>query len=157
MEKLMSTPILSFRDVLNKFREEAFSERDKGAKFEKLMRLYLQVAPEYNGKFKEIWLWDDFPYKKDFSGKDTGIDLVALTVEGDYWAIQCKCYAKDARITKDGVDSFLATSSKEFHNANMETTRFAYRLWISTTNNWNSEAERTIQNHRFGRFRNCTN
>ena len=146
MEKLMSTPVLSFRDVLNKFREEAFSERDKGAKFEKLMRLYLQVAPEYNGKFKEIWLWDDFPYKKDFSGKDTGIDLVALTVEGDYWAIQCKCYAKDARITKDGVDSFLATSSKEFHNANMETTRFAYRLWISTTNNWNSEAERTIQN-----------
>ena len=142
----MSTPVLSFRDVLNKFREEAFSERDKGAKFEKLMRLYLQVAPEYNGKFKEIWLWDDFPYKKDFSGKDTGIDLVALTVEGDYWAIQCKCYAKDARITKDGVDSFLATSSKEFHNANMETTRFAYRLWISTTNNWNSEAERTIQN-----------
>ena len=61
MEKLMSTPVLSFRDVLNKFREEAFSERDKGAKFEKLMRLYLQVAPEYNGKFKEIWLWDDFP------------------------------------------------------------------------------------------------
>ena len=146
MESLMPNEILSFKDVLTKFRKEAFSERDKGYKFEKLMKSYLQIAPEYTGKFKEIWLWEDFPYRKDFSGKDTGIDLIALTVEGDYWAIQCKCYAEDARINKDGVDSFLATSSKEFHNENMETTRFAYRLWISTTNNWNSEAERTIQN-----------
>lgn len=142
----MSETILSFKDVLTKFRNEAFSERDKGYKFEKLMKAYLEIAPEYNGKFKEVWLWEDFPYRRDFSGKDTGIDLVALTVEGDYWAIQCKCYAKDARITKDGVDSFLATSSKEFYNDKMQTTRFAYRLWISTTNNWNGEAEKTIQN-----------
>lgn len=146
MEIDMPTPILSFKDVLTKFRDEAFSERDKGYKFEKLMKAYLEIAPEYNGKFKEVWLWEDFPYRRDFSGKDTGIDLVALTTEGDYWAIQCKCYAKDARITKDGVDSFLATSSKEFFNDKMQTTRFAYRLWISTTNNWNSEAEKTIQN-----------
>ena len=146
METDMPTPILSFKDVLTKFRDEAFSERDKGYKFEKLMKAYLEIAPEYNGKFKEVWLWEDFPYRRDFSGKDTGIDLVALTTEGDYWAIQCKCYAKDARITKDGVDSFLATSSKEFFNDKMQTTRFALRLWISTTNNWNSEAEKTIQN-----------
>lgn len=142
----MSAPILSFKDVLNKFRNEAFSERDKGTKFERLMKSYLMIAPEYTGKFKEIWLWEDFPYRKDFSGKDTGIDLVALTTDNDYWAIQCKCYAEDARINKDGVDSFLATSSKEFYNDQMQTTRFAYRLWISTTNKWNSEAERTIQN-----------
>lgn len=142
----MSASILSFRDVLTKFRKEAFSERDKGTKFERLMKSYLQIAPEYEGKFKEIWLWDEFPFRNDFSGKDTGIDLVAQTVEGDYWAIQCKCYDEKSRINKDGVDSFLATSSKEFCNDKMETQRFEYRLWISTTNNWNSEAERTIRN-----------
>lgn len=142
----MPTPILSFKDVLKQFRDTAFNTRNLGYSFEKLMKAYLEIAPEYNGKFKEVWLWEDFPYRRDFSGKDTGIDLVALTVEGDYWAIQCKCYAENARITKDGVDSFLATSSKEFFNDKMQTTRFAYRLWISTTNNWNSEAERTIQN-----------
>ena len=142
----MTTPILSFKDVLKQFRDTAFNTRNLGYSFEKLMKAYLEIAPEYNGKFKEVWLWEDFPYRRDFSGKDTGIDLVALTTEGDYWAIQCKCYAKDARITKDGVDSFLATSSKEFFNDKMQTTRFAYRLWISTTNNWNSEAEKTIQN-----------
>lgn len=138
--------MLTFNRVLEKYRKESFSERDKGYKFEKLIKAYLQIAPEYNGKFKEVWLWEEFPYRNDFSGKDTGIDLVALTVEGDYWAVQCKCYSADSRITKDGVDSFLATSSKEFRNDKMQTTRFAYRLWISTTNNWNGEAERTIQN-----------
>lgn len=142
----MSESVLSFEDVLKKFRNEAFSERDKGARFEKLMKSYLQLAPEYAGKFKEIWLWNKFPFCQDFSGKDTGIDLVAKTVEGDYWAIQCKCYDEKALIDKKGVDSFLATSSKEFHDDMMESQRFAYRLWISTTNNWNSEAERTIQN-----------
>ena len=142
----MPIPILSFKDVLTKFRDTAFNTRNLGYSFEKLMKSYLEVTPEYAGKFKEVWLWEDFPYRTDFSGKDTGIDLVAQTTEGDYWAIQCKCYAEDARITKDGVDSFLSTSSKEFVNEQLQTIRFACRLWISTTNNWNSEAERTIQN-----------
>lgn len=142
----MTTPILSFSDVLKKFRREAFSERDKGARFELLMKKYMLSEPTYEGRFKQIWLWNEFPYRKDFSGKDTGIDLVAQTVEGDYWAIQCKCYDESARIDKAGVDSFLSTSSKSFLNENMETVQFSQRLWISTTNNWNSEAENTIKN-----------
>lgn len=142
----MTTPILSFSDVLKKFRREAFSERDKGARFELLMKKYMLSEPTYEGRFKQIWLWNEFPYRKDFSGKDTGIDLVAQTVEGDYWAIQCKCYDESARIDKAGVDSFLSTSSKSFRNENMETVQFSQRLWISTTNNWNSEAENTIKN-----------
>ena len=146
MDSSVPAAILSFKDVLTKFRKEAFSERNKGERFERLMKSYLQNTPEYKGRFKEIWMWGEFPYRKDFSGKDTGIDLVALTVDGDYWAIQCKCYAENSRINKDGVDSFLATSSKRFYNEANQPTGFAYRLWISTTNNWNSEAERTIQN-----------
>ena len=142
----MSAPLLSFTAVLNRFRDESFSERDKGRRFEMLMRDYLRIAPEYAGRFAKIWLWDDFPYRKDFGGKDVGIDLVAQTTDGNYWAVQCKCYAEDARIDKAGVDSFLATSGKEFFNDRMQTTRFAYRLWISTTNHWNGEAERAIQN-----------
>lgn len=142
----MTTPILSFSDVLKKFRREAFSERDKGARFELLMKKYLLSEPTYEGRFKQIWLWNEFPYRKDFSGKDTGIDLVAQTVEGDYWAVQCKCYEENAYIDKAGVDSFLSTSSKSFYNENMETVQFSQRLWISTTNHWNGEAENTIKN-----------
>ena len=141
----MSDVILSFNDVLNKFRKEASSERDKGNSFEKLMKKYLQVEPQYENTLKEIWLWNEFPFRKEFGGKDTGIDLVAQTFEGDYWAIQCKCYAEDSKIDKAGVDSFLATSGRSFSNENSQTVMFKQRLWISTTNNWNSEEEQTIK------------
>lgn len=141
----MSDVILSFKDVLNKFRKEAFSERDKGNRFEKLMKKYLLVEPQYKNTLKKVWLWNEFPFRGEFGGKDTGIDLVAQTFEGDYWAIQCKCYAEDSKIDKAGVDSFLATSSRSFSNENSQTVMFKQRLWISTTNNWNSEAEETIK------------
>lgn len=79
-------------------------------------------------------------------GGETGIDIVALTHEGDYWAVQCKCYQKDTLIDKPAVDSFLSTSGREFKNENLQTTRFAHRLWISTTNNWGPNATEAIRN-----------
>jgi len=138
--------LLNFTDVLNYFRQYSFSERDKGTKFEALMKKYLLIEPEYKTTIKTVWLWNEFPYRNDFSGKDTGIDLVVQTYDGDYWAVQCKCYAEDNKIDKAGVDSFLATSSKSFMNEDGKTTQFAKRLWISTTNHWNGEAEETIKN-----------
>lgn len=77
---------------------------------------------------------------KSLECKCTGIDLVAITFEGDNWAIQCKCYQEDALIDKPGVDSFLSTSGREFKNENLKTTGFSHRLWISTTNNWGPNA-----------------
>ena len=135
-----------FNKILEKYRRNSFSERDKGAKFENLMKRFLQTTPLYTDKFKNVWLWNEFPYRKDLGGKDSGIDLVAETVEGDFWAVQCTCYADDAYINKPAVDSFLATSSREFTNGELKTVRFSNRLWISTTNKWNSEAEKAIQN-----------
>ena len=145
--------ILSFNDVLTEFRKKSFSERDKGFRFELLMKRYLLTTPQYKDILKAIWLWKDFPYRADFSGKDTGIDLVAQTYSGDYWAIQCKCYDEDARIDKGGVDSFLATSGKSFINENFQTTYFTQRVWISTTNNWSQEAEEVIKNQKPPVFR----
>ncbi len=132
----------AFNEVLKKYRSESYSERDKGTRFERLMQAYLKTDPLYSDRFQTVWLWNDFPYKSDFGGKDVGIDLVAQTESGDYWAIQCKCFADDAYIDNPAVDSFLATSSRTFDG---EKT-FAQRLWISTTNRWNSEAEKTIRN-----------
>lgn len=137
---------MSFQTILDKYRKFSFSERDKGDRFERLMQAYLQTDPKYAPRFKKVWLWNEFGSRVDLGGGDTGIDLVALTHEGDYWAIQCKCFQKDARIDKPAVDSFLSTSSREFKNENMQTTRFAHRLWISTTNNWGPNAYGAIQN-----------
>ena len=137
---------MSFQKILDKYRKIAFSERDKGNRFERLMQAYLKTDPKYAFLFKNVWLWNEFPGKIDLGGGDTGIDLVALTNEGDYWAIQCKCYQEDSVIDKPAVDSFLSTSSREFKNEQMQTTGFAHRLWISTTNKWGSNATEAIRN-----------
>ena len=137
---------MTFNEVLNKFRAESFTQKDKGTQFERLMRSWLLSDPRYSN-LTEVWMWEDFPSKKDFGGKDTGIDLVARTDTGEYWAIQCKCYKEDAIIDKPAVDSFLATSSRTFLDVDsLQTTSFARRVWISTTNHWGTNAEEAIQN-----------
>lgn len=144
---------LTVHDILKKFRDTSFTQKDKGTRFERLMRSWLRTDPRYSSLFSEVWLWEDFPSRGDFGGKDTGIDLVARTHEGDYWAIQCKCYAEDMRIEKPSVDSFLATSSRCFTDPLLRSEgvcaldkRFDKRLWISTTNKWGANAEEAIQN-----------
>lgn len=135
----------TFSQIINKFRNEALSKRDEGKRFERLMQAYLKTTAIYEGLFEEVWLWMEFPFHDQFGGKDIGIDLVAKTFADDYWAVQCKCFAEDCYINKSDVDTFLSTSGKTFE-VNGTTTSFAQRLWISTTNKWNSVAELTIKN-----------
>ena len=47
---------MQFNDILKKYRKEAFSERDKGDKFERLMQRYLRTDPKYAHSFKKVWL-----------------------------------------------------------------------------------------------------
>jgi predicted helicase len=137
---------MSFIKILEKFRKISFSEKDKGERFERLMKAYLLTDPKYAYKFKKVWLWQEFPGRNDLGGGDTGIDLVALTNEGDYWAIQCKCYQESSVIDKPAVDSFLSTSSRHFKGEDLKTYSFAHRLWISTTNKWGPNAQDAIKN-----------
>lgn len=135
----------TFQDILKSFREGSITEREKGGKFEKLMKGYLLSSPIYAKTLKTVWMWGEFPYRSQFGGKDLGIDLVALSYEDEYWAIQCKCYLETAEIDKPEVDSFLSTSGKTFRT-DTRMVSFSHRLWISTTNRWNSAAELTIEN-----------
>lgn len=136
----------SFKPLLEKYRKISFSQKDKGDRFERLIKAYLLTDPKYAYKFKKVWLWAEFPGKHDLGGTDTGIDLVALTTEGDYWAIQCKCYQESSTIDKPTVDSFLSTSSRQFKGEDLKTYSFAHRLWISTTNKWGINAQDAIKN-----------
>ncbi|TAE00998.1 MAG: helicase [Bacteroidetes bacterium] len=136
---------MTLNAILTKYRKEALNERNKGDKFEKLMQSYLKTDPLYANKFKDVWMWNEFPAKNDLGSIDTGIDLVGLTHEGDYWAVQCKFFGQDAEIHKPDVDSFLATSSRRFRNEQQEEVGFAHRLWIATTNHWGKNAEEAIQ------------
>lgn len=135
----------TFHDILREFRQGSASEREKGSKFEKLMRGYLLTSPIYAKTLKTVWLWHDFPFRSQFGGSDLGIDLVAQSYEGEFWAIQCKCYLDGTAIDKAEVDSFLSTSGKSFFT-DARKVNFAHRLWISTTNKWGTNAEQTIEN-----------
>lgn len=137
---------MTFKNILEKYRKISFSEKDKGERFERLMQAYLLTDRKYENRFKKVWLWNEFPSKSDLGGGDTGIDLVALTVDGDYWAIQCKCYQESATIDKPAVDSFITTSGRQFKNEELKTVGFSQRLWISTTNKWGGNATEAIKN-----------
>lgn len=42
---------MELRDVLQKYRDESFSERDKGTRFERLMKSFLLTYSQYTGLF----------------------------------------------------------------------------------------------------------
>ena len=137
---------MSLTAVLESIRKETQTERDKGTRFERLIQAFLQTDQRYSRLFRHVWLWSEFFGRKAFGGTDTGIDLVAETVDGGYWAIQCKCYQEKTVISKGDVDSFLSTSGRLFPNQEGKDTTFEQRLWISTTDSWGSNALEAMHN-----------
>ena len=145
---------LPFEQVIDKYRENSTSERNMGDKFERLMQAYLLTKPTYKNLLSNVWLWADFPYKAQFGtgGKDTGIDIVCRAHDGDYWAVQCKCYQADKKIDKAMVDSFVSTSSFKFQTQDGEKN-FSFRIWIDTTyGGFNAEAQNVIEKLGIGRI-----
>ena len=136
---------MTFDDILKKYREAADNKVQLGTSFEKLMQRFLLTYSMYRGKFSDVWLWNEFPYREQISENDIGIDIVARTVEGEFWAIQCKCFQEYTRIDKPMVDTFLSTSGKMFE-VDGKFVKFSNRLWISTTDLWNPNASKTIEN-----------
>ena len=138
--------LFMLRDILSQYKDQSTSLRNQGDRFEALIQAYLLSDPRYSNSLSEVWLWMEFPFRDQFGGNDTGIDLVAKTHKGDYWAIQCKFFDENSTISKGDVDSFLSTSSRTFDDERGILQRFNERLWVSTTNNWSSNAEEVIKN-----------
>ena len=86
----------SWQDIQGKLRR--LSEKQKGDVFEELVKAYLLLEPEYASKLKHVWLHREVPQavakKLKLPATDQGIDLVAETNDGEFWAIQCK-YRQD--------------------------------------------------------------
>lgn len=127
--------VTTLYDVLDRFRDQAASEAEKGAKFEQLMAAYLAADPTYAKQFSHVYLWKDWPGR---AGRpDTGIDLVAVDrLTGENVAIQCKFYAPDHHVSKKDIDTFLSASG---------TNDFGQRIIISTGADWGPNAEATLK------------
>ena len=108
---------------LDTFRTTSQSEREKGAYFENLVKVYLQNEPVYKDLFNgKVFLWQEWRrYWMSLGHKDpqadAGIDLVAVEDTPDnprIFAVQAKFYAEDSKIRKsDGIDSFLSALGKQ--------------------------------------------
>lgn len=125
----------SFGQVLDQLYFSATDEHDKGSKFERLMKRYLELEPKYADQFSDVWLWSDWPDR----GKqvDTGIDLVARDrYTGELTAIQCKFYDPQRRLEKKQIDSFFTAMGK---------AEFSYGMVVSTTDNWSKHAEEALE------------
>ena len=92
--------------------------------------------------FSDVWLWKDFPYRGNMT--DQGIDLVAETQTGEFWAIQCKFHRQN--ITKDDINSFFATSSGKFKGPNGAHCSYSQKI-LFTTSELNSNAQQLVDSH----------
>ncbi len=85
--------------------------KSKGDSFETLAFYYLKLHPEYATKLKDVWLLKDVPRdirkKLNLPIQDEGIDLLALTNDDEYWAVQCK-YREDENhsLTRKELSTF---------------------------------------------------
>ena len=127
----------SFFDLINTYRTTAKTEREKGTYFELLCIKYFSNEPFYADLFTEVQTYTEWAKVQGLSGKDTGIDLVATTKDGEFQAIQCKLYDADRKVTKAEIDSFLSAASK---------TYFKRRIIVSTTHDWSDNALATLEN-----------
>ena len=110
---------------------------------------YFRSASLYRDKLKNVQLWKDWAHEHGMDGRDIGIDLVADTCDGKYWAIQCKCYAETHSLQKSDIDSFLSSTGQGWGEENIV---FSEGLIVSTTPHWSTHAERAIA----GRTPQCT-
>ncbi len=136
-------------DILNLIREQSNSTKEMGTKFERLIKNWFQTTYLYCNDIAEIWLWNDFPYRAQIGSVDTGIDIVAQTVNGEFWAIQCKFYSDKTSISKKDVDTFIATSNRLF-TVNGQKVGFNKLFWVQSNpkNPWTSVAFDSIKNQR---------
>ena len=135
------TSSISANQVHAELRRLADSSFSQGKLFERVMVKYFLQAPLYRDKLSNVQLWDDWAQAHGIDGRDVGIDLVADTHDGNYWAIQCKCYADTHTLQKSNIDSFLSSTSRSWGD---EQISFSEALIVSTTPRWSIHAEQAI-------------
>lgn len=100
-----------FKEVLN-----SKTKLEKGNAFEEITKYYLSYNPIYKSKLKTVWLQKDVPAsvlkKLNLPINDQGIDLIAETNEGEFWAIQCKYLQdEDQRLSHRKISTFISLST----------------------------------------------
>ncbi|MFT4288104.1 DEAD/DEAH box helicase [Nocardioides sp.] len=132
---------VSIHELLGDLRSTALDERDKGDKFERLIKAFLKTDPEWSAKFSDVWLWSEWDGRGNVP--DVGIDLVAKHSDRDgFAAIQAKFYDAGNKVSKAHIDSFLAATMRPDFQF---TTRFVFDTSAGWTNNVEKEVQGVVQ------------
>ena len=90
--------------------------KQKGDAFELLTKYYLQLDSTYNSIISNLWIHHEVPNpirkKLNLPPQDMGIDIIAETKAGEYWAVQCK-YREDESnaLTWKEVSTFIGLAN----------------------------------------------
>ena len=119
--KSLISKVHSWKDFKNAL--EPLSKLEKGNAFEELTKYFLICNPTYNDKLKHVWLQKEVPIavikKLNLPSNDQGIDLIAETKDGYYWAIQCKYLQdEDKRLSHRTISTFTSLSTGIAKNIN---------------------------------------
>jgi superfamily II DNA or RNA helicase len=120
MKKLLSSSS-SWSDLNKKLEELTKSNQSKlaGDIFENVCKYFLQTAAQYQTKLKNVWLLkevkEDLRRKLNLPSTDEGIDLIAETFDGKYWAIQSK-YRSDPKDTLTIKGDLATFANLAFNN-----------------------------------------
>ncbi len=129
-------PDRTFRTVLDELAAGAQSTVEKGRKFERLVKAFLERDNAQTRRFLRVWLWGEWPGNN--GRHDIGIDIVAEERDsGELVAIQCKFYAPATRIVREHVNSFLGAYGSD---------QFAKGIFVSTSDVWTGNAEEAVAN-----------
>jgi predicted helicase len=125
------------------------STEDKGAVFERLTQLYLQIVPEYQSKLAQTWLLREVPphVRKLLAlpAPDEGIDLIARTRRGKYWAMQSKFRSQhDKPLTRRSLSTFESLAFRTCNNIELAVVvhRAArHQTWLLCLTCWGKVTE----------------
>ncbi len=124
----------AFNHLIEHINNDMTNQRDRGTAFEKLAVAYFKNEPAYRNKYSDVWMLSDLPEEYDIPHQDTGVDIVARDRNtGKLTAIQAKFYKN--KVGKDTINSFVAEAAKDY---------YADGIIISTTDEWNRNAERAL-------------
>ena len=129
-------PNRDFHAVLAELDQSALNTTDKGRKFERLVKAFIQQDKAQQARFTSVWLWNEWPGRG--SEIDSGVVVVAEERDtGRIIGIQCKFYGTTSRISRSDIDKFITRVGQTDIDAG---------IFVATTYDWTSTAESALQN-----------
>lgn len=100
------------------------TNHDKGLQFELLTASVLRSHPVYASTLENVWLLreglpSDIKKKLNIPQSDEGIDIIAQTYSGEFWAIQCKFKASKEPPTMRELSTFNNLAHTHCKNISM--------------------------------------